>query len=297
MDLGYLRTHPQHLATFLHHQRIRTTPVSGGSICSAQRLTLDDGSDVFVKTHPAPPEGFFEVEATGLDWLRGATDLTGGQDPGAPVPEVLAVSADLLALEWIPTAEPGPVAAERFGRELAVTHRTGAARFGGPGQDGYLGTLPLDNTTGDRWPGWFVEHRLRPYLRRSVDNGALTGTDAGHVEFVLDRIEELAGPTEPPSRTHGDLWPGNLVWSTDRVWLVDPAAHGGHRETDLALLHLWGGAPYLSRILAGYDEVAPLADGWRDRIPLHQLYLLLAHTAMFGAAYREEVLNATRRLS
>ncbi len=269
--------------------------MSGGSICSAQRLTLDDGSDVFVKTHPAPPEGFFEVEAAGLDWLRAADDLADGQ--GAPVPEVLAVSADLLALEWIPAADPAPEAAERFGRELAVTHRAGADKFGGPGRDGYLGTLPLDNTTGDRWADWFVDRRLRPYLRRSVDNGALTGTDAGHVEFVLDRIEDLAGPAEPPSRTHGDLWPGNLAWSTDRVWLVDPAAHGGHRETDLALLHLWGGAPYLPRILAAYDEVAPLADGWRDRIPLHQLYVLLAHTAMLGAGYREDVLDAARQLS
>ncbi|MQA27998.1 MAG: aminoglycoside phosphotransferase, partial [Micromonosporaceae bacterium] len=49
MDLAYLRAHPNQLPTFLKHQRIRTTPVSGGSICDAERLTLDDGSDVFAK--------------------------------------------------------------------------------------------------------------------------------------------------------------------------------------------------------------------------------------------------------
>lgn len=283
MDLAYLRAHPGHLSTFLHHQRIRTTPVAGGSICSAERLTLDDGNDVFVKTHPHPQPGFFETEAEGLDWLRVAD--------GAPVPEVLAVDGTMLALEWIPTGDPDPVAAERFGRELATTHRAGAPAFGAE-HDGFLGALPLDNTTGRRWPRWFAEHRLRPYLRRSVDNGALTGTDAAHVEMVLDRIEALAGPDEPPARTHGDLWPGNLVWSPGRVWLVDPAAHGGNRETDVAMLHLWGGAPHLDRIVAGYQEEWPLADGWRARIPLHQLHLLLAHTAMFGASYRSDVLAA-----
>ena len=70
---------------------------------------------------------------------------------------------------------------------------------------------------------------------------------------------------------------------------MDPAAHGGHRETDLATLALFGGAPLLDRILSAYDEVFPLADGWRARMPLHQLHLLLVHTAAFGAPYRGAV--------
>ena len=53
-----------------------------------------------------------------------------------------------------------------------------------------------------------------------------------------------------------------MLWSGGRGWLIDPAAHGGHRETDLAMLALFG-APYLDQILAGYQETAPLADGWR----------------------------------
>jgi fructosamine-3-kinase len=105
-------------------------------------------------------------------------------------------------------------------------------------------------------------------------------------------------PPEPPARLHGDLWPGNLLWGADgQVWLVDPAAHGGHRETDLALLALFGGAPHLDRILAAYREVWPLADGWADRVPLHQLHLLLVHTALFGAAYRDAVMGAARALT
>jgi fructosamine-3-kinase len=86
-----------------------------------------------------------------------------------------------------------------------------------------------------------------------------------------------------------------VLWSaTGTGYLVDPAAHGGHRETDLATLALWGGVPYLDRILAGYQEVWPLAEGWRARVPLHQLHLLLVHTALFGGGYRTAVLSAIR---
>ncbi|MFD0786421.1 fructosamine kinase family protein, partial [Micromonospora azadirachtae] len=152
-----------------------------------------------------------------------------------------------------------------------------------------------DNTPDDGpWSQWFAHRRLTPYLRRSVENGALTTAEAALVERVVERIGEFGGD-ESPARIHGDLWPGNVLWGADeRVWLVDPAAHGGHRETDLAQLALFGGAPHLDRILAGYEQVWPLAEGWRERVPLHQLHLLLVHAALFGVTYRDAV-NRTAR--
>ncbi|MGC1213166.1 MAG: fructosamine kinase family protein, partial [Micromonospora sp.] len=160
---------------------------------------------------------------------------------------------------------------------------------------GFIGALPQDNTPDPGpWSDWFARRRLAPYLRMSVDNGALTDVEAGMVEELIDRIGELGGD-ETPARIHGDLWPGNLLWGADdRAWLVDPAAHGGHRETDLAQLALFGGAPYLDRIMSAYQEEWPLAAGWRERVPLHQLHLLLVHTALFGAAYRDTVSSAAR---
>ena len=287
MDLAYLRAHGHLLPTLLRHQRIRETPVSGGSICQARRLTLDDGSSVFAKSprDPAPPE-FLEAEAMGLRWLREAGAVS--------VPEVIVALPDLLVLEWVDSGTPTPAAAEQFGRDLALMHRAGSQRFGAP-WPGFIGSLPQSNADGDAWPEWFAEHRLRPHLRTSADRGALSSSDVALVDSLLDRIDEYAPPAEPPARLHGDLWPGNLLWDTKgRVWLVDPSAHGGHRETDLAQLHLFGGAPYLDRIIHAYHEVWPLADGWRERVPLHQLHLLLVHTALFGASYRDAVVTAAR---
>ncbi|MEG3634500.1 fructosamine kinase family protein [Micromonospora palythoicola] len=291
MDLAYLRAHPEQLPTFLTHQRIRETPVSGGDICAATRLTLDDGHSVFAKSWPEHadrpvPEGFFAAEAAGLRWLR---------DAGAvAVPEVLVALPELLALQWVEPGEPSPAAADRLGRELAGLHRAGADAFGA-GWPGFIGALPADNTPDEGpWAEWFARARLLPYLRRSVDGGALTSADAALVEQVIARIGEFGGD-EPPARIHGDLWPGNLLWGDDdRVWLVDPAAHGGHRETDLAQLALFGGPPHHDRIMAAYRESWPLADGWRARVPLHQLHLLLVHTALFGAAYRDSVTRSAR---
>lgn len=83
------------------------------------------------------------------------------------------------------------------------------------------------------------------------------------------------------------------MWTADGVVLIDPAAHGGHRETDLAMLALFG-CPHLDEILAGYQEVRPLTAGWRDRVGLHQLYPLLAHVALFGSGYERQTLAAAR---
>lgn len=258
-------------------------------VCSASRLTLDDGSSLFAKTWPSgpAPAGMFETEAAGLTWLREAGSV--------PVPEVLVALPDLLAMEWVEPGPPSPAAAERFGHELAALHRCGAASFGAA-RPGYIGPLPLDNTPGDDWAAWFAERRLAPYLKISADRGALAASDIAVVEEILNTIDRY-GDSEPPARIHGDLWPGNLLWAADdRAWLVDPAAHGGHRETDLATLALFGGVPHLDTILAAYRETWPLADGWRDRIPLHQLHLLLVHTAAFGSGYRNAVRNAADSL-
>ena len=283
MDQAYLRAHPEHLPTFLTHQRIRETPVSGGAVSAVSRLTLDDGTSVCAKSWRAgeAPAGFFAAEAAGLHWLRETATV--------PVPEVIVALPGLLATEWIEPGAPSPAAAERFGRDLAALHRTEAGSFGAE-WPGFIGPLALDNTpSAEPWGPWFAERRLRPYLKISADSGALTATDVAVLDRVLKNLFEY-GESEPPSRTHGDLWHGNLLWSTDgRGWLIDPAAQGGHRETDLANLALFGGVAHLGTILGAYQEVHPLATGWADRVPLHQLHLLLVHTAAFGGAYRAAV--------
>ena len=235
--------------------------VSGGDICTAYRARTADGRTVFAKTHARPPRGFFAAEAVGLDLLR----VTGGPS----VPEVVAVGDDGLVLEWVAPGRPSVEAARAFGRALAVMHSASMPSFGAAA-DGFIGTLPLPNAGAGDWCTFYVEQRVRPYL------GALTREQRHAVEQVCARIAELAGPAEPPARIHGDLWSGNLLWADDgQVWLVDAAsAHGGHRETDLAMLALFG-APYLDDMVAAYDDSSPLADGWPASTLDHRGYCML----------------------
>jgi fructosamine-3-kinase len=266
---------------------VATTPVAGGDICTSTRLRLSGGDSALMKTRPNAPDDFFPVEARGLRWL--------GEASGVEVPDVLAAESDCLILSWVETGRPTPEAAEQLGRRLAATHRAGAPAFGAD-RDGYIGTLPLPNRSAPTWPEFFATRRILPYLKLARDRGAVTPDDAGDIEAVVRRITDLAGPSEPPARLHGDLWSGNVLWGQDgRTWLVDPAAYAGHRETDLAMLALFG-LPQLQRVLDAYTEEAPLADGWEDRVGLHQLFPLLVHACLFGGGYGARAGEVARRL-
>jgi fructosamine-3-kinase len=252
-----------------------TAPVAGGDISTATKLRLSSGRSAFMKTLPHAPEGFFECEAAGLRWL--------GEAGGIRVPEVLAVEPDCLILAWV---EPGKLtteAASEFGRALAKTHDAGASSYG-LDREGFIGRLPMPNKPAPTWAEFYATKRVLPYLKLALDRGAISADGATYVEAVVGRLADLV-PEEGPRRLHGDLWNGNVIWTHDGgCCVIDPAAHGGHRETDLAMLALFG-LPQLPRVLLAYEEVSPLADGWEDRVGLHQLFPLLVHACLFGGGY------------
>lgn len=288
LDLAYLRAHPQVVPMMVRHQRIRATPLPGGDSCVAELFTLDTGEAIFAKSREAAPPGFFAAEAAGLAWIADAAVI--------PTPEVIAVSEELLLLEWVPPGEPTASAAERFGANLAGLHQAGAEGYGAP-LPGYIGSLTMDNdgVSSGEWVEFFAVRRIEPYLRAAQDVGHISAADSDAVSALVARLDSLGVPPEPPARLHGDLWSGNVHWSAGgAAYLIDPAAHGGHRESDLAMLALFG-VPFLDRILAAYDEVAPLGSGWRDRVGLHQLFPVLVHAVMFGGSYGAQAGALARR--
>ena len=264
---------------------VATAPVAGGDIATATRLRLSDGTTALVKTLPHAPADFFTDEARGLRWL-GEPALDGG----AQVPEVLAADHECLIIRWVEPGKNTVDAATSFGRQLAATHAAGADGFGAA-EDGYIGKLPLPNRPADTWAEFYAVRRVLPYLKLARDRGAADDAQAATIEALVARLPDLV-PPEPPARLHGDLWNGNVLWGLDgNVWLIDPAAHGGHREVDLAMLALFG-LPHLPRVLEAYDEAAPLAAGWQDRTALHQVFPLLVHACHFGGGYAARAAQA-----
>ncbi|HEY4996377.1 MAG TPA: fructosamine kinase family protein [Solirubrobacteraceae bacterium] len=262
--------------------------VGGGDINETFRVVLADGREAFVKTRADAPRGEYAAEAEGLQWLA---------EPGAlRTPRVLELSDGHLALEWI---EPGALSvdgAEQLGRGLADTHLAGAPVFGtrGPGASGF-GWLRLSNGPAADWASFYAERRLAPMTRISAERGVFSPAGVRALERVCERLPALLGPAERPARLHGDLWGGNVMADpAGRPWLIDPAAYGGHREVDLAMLRLFG-VPGGERTLAAYSERSPLAEGWQERVELYQLAPLLVHALLFGGSYVHDVERIAKR--
>jgi fructosamine-3-kinase len=246
-------------------------------------------NDGYPKTDPTAPEGFFEAEARGLAWLSAAPG-------GARVAEVRAVHRTGIELERLHPRPPTPAAADDFGAALARTHSAGAPVWGGTQGDGFIGPLPLPNGPFPSWPDLWWGGRVEPYLRQAVDSRRLDQGDAVDCRRAVEGWAHQV-PADRPARIHGDLWSGNVVWTAEGAVLIDAgAAHGGHPESDLAMLSLFG-LPHLERVVRAYDAERPLASGWRDRIPLMQLHPLLVHVVLFDGGYVSSVRAAIAALS
>lgn len=234
----------------------------------------------FSKSDRSAHPDFFAAEAAGLAWLR-----AGG---GATV-DVLDVGPTHIDLARLDLGSPTQAAARAFGAGLATVHSSGARGFGCPpdGFDGqsFIGARPMSSVEHPSWGSFYVEERVRPFLRVALEVGNVTQSQAADIERACERVRAgCVDDGEPPSRIHGDLWTGNVIWTDSAAVMIDPAAHGGHRETDLAMLELFG-CPLLTDIVDGYQSVFRLREGWEMRIRLHQLHPLAVHAAGHGPSY------------
>jgi len=257
-------------------------------VAEAYCVTLDNGERLFAKTHRRAPTGFFLTEASGLAWLR--------EPRAVQIPQVLAVSDDpaFLLLEWIEPGQAHPSTDHELGLELADLHQSGAPCFGREDRR-TTGSRSLPNEPYPTWAQHFQANRLEPLIALAAGENALPSATLRMLEDVGARLDDFQSVDEPPARLHGDLWAGNrLVDATGKSWLIDPAAHGGHREFDLAMMRLFGG--YSEACFSAYQEAFPLSEGWERRISLHQLAPLVVHAIKFGGGYAEATRQALSTL-
>jgi fructosamine-3-kinase len=216
-------------------------------------------------------------EADGLRQLRAVA-------AGPRIPEVVFADDELVVTVAVEQAARTRAHEVSFGRALAVLHATRVEEWGGGSS--WIGACPVDPSARPDGAAF--------YGARLSELAARCGLEKP-VSRVVARLPELL-PAGGPALLHGDLWWGNVLFGTDgRAWLIDPSVHGGHPEEDLAMLSLFGAVP--DRLLAAYQETAPLQTGWQHRIALFQLYPLLVHTVLFGGGYREQAQAAARQFA
>ena len=273
-------------------------PVYGGDINESYRLSLSDGTAVFMKCNTIANLSFFEAEAKGLKALK-KTGAIG-------VPKALAFGTDkgqgisFLLMEYL---EPAPKISrywEEFGRELAVLHRADTHSFlaadssmtFGFETDNYIGASPQINTPKDNWLAFFRECRLMPQI--GMAEGYFDSGTRRKCRKLLEQLDSYLVEPKCPSLIHGDLWSGNAVCGPDgKAWILDPAAYVGHFEAELAMTELFGGYPPV--FYQAYHEINPIDSGYRDRRDLYNLYHLLNHLNLFGSSYYHSVQGILNR--
>lgn len=261
--------------------------VSGGDISAAWRLSTRDGT-VFLKSGPADAADMFDAERAALAELDAADAVR------VPRPLALVCTADaaVLVLEWLDIRAADGDANRQFGRQLAALHAHTRPSFGWD-RDNTIGATPQSNRPCDDWVAFFRRERLEFQLELAAANGYRDLRAAG--EPLLDRLGVLFADYRPqPSLLHGDLWGGNWGVADGIPVMFDPALYYGDRETDIAMTRLFGG--FSSEFYSAYEEVWPLAAGHEARTGLYQLYHVLNHLNLFGAAYLGRASDLLRRL-
>lgn len=261
---------------------IAVSPLSGGSIAASYRVSLNDGSSLFVKISPQYDDMFLK-EAGGLHELLKAGALR--------VPAVIAATTEVLILEFLPVTSPESRKDffDRFGKQFAALHRHSADHYGFF-EDNYIGSTPQKNLPqSNSWKEFFLINRLEFQYRLAEKNG-YAGKEL-HTLFLrlekeIDRLVPDDG--EPPSLLHGDLWSGNYLCTGNNIpAVIDPAVYFGHREADIAMTMLFGG--FSETFYSSYNEAFPFTEDWERRMELYKLYHLLNHLNLFGEGYRGQV--------
>lgn len=256
----------------------KVVPIAGGDVNQAYRIE-EQTRTYFLKIHPKVKRRFFEVEVNGLKELA----------PYVRVPETYLLGETFdgayLLMEWI---EPGSGNQADLGRALATIHQATAPQFGFY-EDNYLGILEQTNTFEENWWTFFFKNRLEKQLTIAETNNHWNHwRQEKFFRFKESFLRDVGEQKIIPSLLHGDLWSGNVFFDQQgHPVLIDPAVSYGNREQDIAMSQLFGGLR--PEFLAGYQELNPLDKGWKERLPVYQLYYLLAHLNMFGESYGAQV--------
>ncbi|MFN2281676.1 MAG: fructosamine kinase family protein [Anaerolineales bacterium] len=274
------------LASSGEGELLTSKPVGGGCIHQARLLRTSAGGHFFLKSNRSVPQDMFRREAEGLQAIK----VVGGPR----IPEALLVGKDFLLLEDLQPAARRDDFWEVYGTQLACLHQQSNHQFGFP-HDNYLGSSIQHNGWLEDGFDFYCQRRLVPQIQRAADQGYLTREDRKRCDSLLARLPDLL-PGGPAVLVHGDLWSGNLITDSEGdPALIDPAAHYGWAEADLAMTDLFGRYP--EDFYQAYLAENPLPGGFRERYPLYNLYHLLNHLNIFGRQYLPGVRDVLQRYS
>lgn len=265
-------------------KNIKSVHSIGSSLFSANKVVLEDGSKVFIKTQQTPNQSLIQ-EAYELNLLRESVNT----------PKVLGSCEYSLILQWIESGN-NPYAQSQLGTQLANLHQNHSQYFGFD-FDNKIGTTPQINAVGksvEDWAEFYWQYRLKYQIDLGLKNHHLSQSDYERLLKIQTVLPSLLTKNIRPSLLHGDLWSGNFLSSESQTYFIDTASYYGHREADLALTFMFGG--FSNVFYQSYEKVYPLDSGFEKRKPLYMLYHYLNHLNLFGSGYYSEVMGCAKKL-
>jgi fructosamine-3-kinase len=261
--------------------------IGGGSINNAHRIS-DSKESFFVKMNRQQLGYMFEAEMRALDELNNTQCIKVPQ----PVSCGVFGHESYIIMSWIDIS--GNPDGSIFGGQLAALHKVTATQFGFD-IDNTIGSTPQLNQWSNDWLNFWGKQRLVYQLDLARNNGH------GHRLYDLglklkDNMGLFFSNYQPqPSLLHGDLWSGN--WGADEKGnpvIFDPAIYYGDRETDLAMMELFGHPG--QKFFSAYNEHFPLHEGYSVRKNFYNLYHILNHANLFGSSYASQAENMMESL-
>lgn len=197
-----------------------------------------------------------------------------------------------ILMEYLAHAYPSSANFADLGHQIARLHQHSASFFG-LAYDNVIGSLAQKNEPKKDWLSFFIENRLHVQAGLALYKGLVDQAWLERFKSLYPLLTDFF-PYEPPALLHGDLWSGNILFSTDaRFYLIDPAVYYGHREMELAFTKLFGG--FEASFYQAYEDTFPLAPEFDNRIDVYNLYPLLVHANLFGASYLRGVEKVLER--
>ncbi len=231
-----------------------------------------------------------------------------------PVPEVYdCLSCDgkaLLFMEFISSDIPSAnftksrqailSCAAGLAADMLQLYQKQYPRYGWA-KDNFIGSLKQKNAFYKDFSSFWWESRILPQFRMAHQSGLVPASLGHDLEAIVrDCAENWSLDGQAPRLVHGDLWSGNLLAGCKgRLYWIDPALSYGNPEQDLAMLGLFGGPLSMKQ----KEEIAQRVGagaGFAEREAFWQIYPLLVHINIFGAAYLrslEKAMSAYRKLS
>lgn len=197
-------------------------------------------------------------------------------------PKVFNVNENSLEIEKIDSIFPTKELSKQFGIGLAKLHKKTYDSYG-YNTNNYIGLNLQKNSFSKNWGEFFITNRLL-FQIELIKDSKIKNSFINILQKNSKRLEDFLNQnSKHPSLVHGDLWSGNVLYSQDKIYLIDPAIYYGDREVDIAMTEVFGG--FDEEFYNAYNEIYPLSGFYQKKKVIYNLYHYLNHYNLFGSGY------------